>query len=113
MTSAVLAGFVIPMALVSIAAAAPATDHRLADAAERRDAAAIESLLSNRADINGAQPDGAVALHWATYWDDAALVKRLIAARANVNAANDHGVTPLALACENANLPIVNSLLTA
>jgi len=93
--------------------AAAADDHRLADAIERRDARAIDALLTKKIDINAPQPDGAMPLHWAAYWDDLALVTKLIAARANVNAVNDHGVTPLGLACENRNLAIVNALLSA
>jgi ankyrin repeat protein len=61
--------------------------------------------------VNGRQPDGASALHWAAHWNDSRLVDRLLAAGAAVDAANDHGVTPLMLAVENANDTIVNALL--
>ena len=102
------------IALVALAALGAARDdHRLADAVERRDSRAIESLLAGRADVNGVQADGATALHWAVYWDDRRSVDAIVGAGANVNAANDHGVTPLALAAENRNDVIVEKLLAA
>ena len=104
--------WVMPLlALATIGAARD--DHRLADAAERRDGRVVDTLIGARADVNGVQPDGATALHWAAYWDEARTVDALIAAGANVNTANDHGVTPLALACENQNEAIVQKLLAA
>ena len=102
---------IVALALVSLAAAAP--DHRLADAVERRDPAAVDRLLVAKADVNAAQPDGATALHWAVHWDDLPLVARLIASGARVNAANDHGVTPLSLAAENRSMATAYALLAA
>src|SRR5262249_51970390 len=85
----------------------------LADAAERRDTAAIRTLLQKGIDVNTAQADGTTALHWAAYNDDAELVKLLIEARANVNALNRYGVPPLALASTNGNSSIITQLLYA
>jgi ankyrin repeat protein len=102
----------LPLAVLALAAGI-APDHRLADAVERRDTRAIETLLTGKVEVNAPQADGATALHWAAHLDDAALVTRLIAAGADVNAANDHGVTPLGLGCENGNAAIVAALLTA
>ncbi|HEY7169564.1 MAG TPA: ankyrin repeat domain-containing protein [Vicinamibacterales bacterium] len=96
-----------------LSAAQAAGDRRLADAAERRDRAAVEALLNQRVDVNAPQADGATALHWAAHWDDLTTVDRLIRAGANVNAANENGVTPLSLACENANAPVTARLLEA
>jgi ankyrin repeat protein len=45
-------------------------DHRLLDAAKRRDQAAVRSLLQASMDVNVRQPDGATALPWAAHWDD-------------------------------------------
>lgn len=90
-----------------------ADDAPLADAAERRDRAAVERLLRQRADVNGRQGDGATALHWAAHWDDLETTVRLIKAGANVNAANEYGVTPLSLACTNRNADIAERLLAA
>ena len=102
---------VFSLSLASVAAAG--RDHRLADAAERQDRAAIENLLKQGADVNAPQPDGATALQWAVHWDDLNAVERLLGAGAAVNAANDHGVTPLALACENRSVTVVERLLKA
>ena len=49
----------------------------------------------------------------AIYHEDVQAVDRLIAAGANVRAANREGVTPLAMACLDGNLPIVERLLKA
>jgi ankyrin repeat protein len=85
----------------------------LADAVEKKDAAAIETLLGKKVDVQAAQADGMTALHWAVQHDDLGLVKRLIAAAADVKTANRFGVTPLAVACTNGNGEIVEQLLAA
>ncbi|MBL9190472.1 MAG: ankyrin repeat domain-containing protein [Opitutaceae bacterium] len=84
----------------------------LADAVERRDAAAIRALLTDSA-IDAAQSDGTTALHWAARHDDLATAKALLAAKANPNAQNRYGVTPLSLACTNGSAPLVTALLDA
>jgi ankyrin repeat protein len=73
----------------------------------------LEALLKQHVDVNGPLPDGATALHWATYWDDLKSVELLIGAGANVNAANDDGATPLYLVCVNRNTTLVEKLLAA
>ena len=85
----------------------------LADAAEARDWARVEALLTRRASMDEAQADGMTALHWAVYHDDAAAVNGLLRAGANVNAANRYGVTPLSLACTNGNGAIAEALIKA
>jgi len=52
-------------------------------------------------------------LHWAVRADDLAKVNKLLAAGADVKTANRYGVTPLFLACENANPAIIERLLKA
>ena len=42
----------------------------LADAAQKKDRAAIRALLDRHADANVAQVDGMTALHWAAFQDD-------------------------------------------
>jgi ankyrin repeat protein len=106
MASFVILGLSIP----SLAAQA---NLDLVDAARKRDASAIRSLLSQKADVNKPQADGATALQWAAHWNDLATAELLIAAGANVNAANDYGATPLTVACTNANGPLVEVLLKA
>jgi ankyrin repeat protein len=92
---------------------AEAADSRVPDAAERRDVAAVRTLLKGRADVNGRQPDGATALAWAAHWDDRELADVLLKSGADVNGADDHGVTPLALACANGSAAMASRLLAA
>jgi ankyrin repeat protein len=96
-----------------LAATARAADLRVVDAARAKDAAAVRTLISQRADVNVPQPDGATALHWAAHWDNAEMVDALLAAGANVRVANEYGATPLMLACSNANAAIIGKLLKA
>jgi len=85
----------------------------IADAAQRRDAQGVASLLKQRADINAPQADGATALHWSAYLDDADTTALLIRAGAKVDARNQYGVTPLSLAAGNGNAAIIDQLLKA
>ena len=101
-----------PLVLVASVAAAPA-DLRLLKAVKNRDQAAARALLTQKIDVNTAQPDGATALHWAAHWDDLDTADLLIRARAQVNVANDFGVTPLSLACTNGSAAMVDKLLKA
>jgi ankyrin repeat protein len=100
---------------ISLAAPAVAAERAsLADAVERRDQAAIRTLLQQTGvDVNAPQVDGTTALHWAVYNDDAETVALLLKAKANVKAVNRYGVPPLALACTNGNAAIVKLLLEA
>jgi uncharacterized protein len=93
-------------------AAAPA-DTPLADAAERRERARVQTLLKAHVAVDTAQVDGMTALHWAAHHDDAEMVEHLLRAGANVRAANRYGVTPLSLACTNGNGALVERLLVA
>src|ERR687898_2958241 len=100
--------------VVALAGTALAAERAtLADAAERRDRAAVRTLLTGGADVNTTQVDGTTALHWAAYHDDAETVAVLVKAGANVNAANHYGVPPLAIACTNGNAAVVRLLLEA
>jgi ankyrin repeat protein len=85
----------------------------VADAAKRGDKAAVRTLLAQKADVNGKQPDGATALHWAAWHDDVELATMLLRAGANANPANLTGATPLSLASENGNAAIIELLLKA
>jgi ankyrin repeat protein len=79
----------------------------------RKDQAAIRMLLQQDAGVNGSQPDGMTALHWAVRQDDIETAKSLIKAGAQVNAATRYGVTPLYLACLNGSAPMIEVLLGA
>ena len=99
--------------LLSAGVASAAGNRRLAEAAKRRDTAAVKRLLDDRAEVNGRQPDGATALHWAAHWNELETARLLVRAGADVNAANDFGVTPLQLASTNASAAMVEALLEA
>jgi ankyrin repeat protein len=86
---------------------------RVADAAQRKDVAAMAALLRERVDVNGPQADGTTGLHWAAHWNDLAMTRSLIAVGADPSLANRHGVTPLALACENGSAPVIEALIDA
>jgi ankyrin repeat protein len=85
----------------------------LIDAVKAADQATVRTLLNQRADVNGSQPDGTTALHWAADRDNPEMVELLVRAGANVKAANRYGVTPLWLASVNGNAVVVDMLLRA
>ena len=109
----VISGFmagVLLLASVVTQAAAPSV---VADAAMKRDRAAVAALIAQKADVNAPQADGATAVHWAVYYDDLEMLDRLIRAGARVTVANRDGATPLTLACINGRAPTIERLLKA
>jgi ankyrin repeat protein len=101
------------LAVLPIALPCLAGDLRLVDAVKRRDHQAVLSLAAQKADVNGAQPDGATALSWAAYLDDRDSADVLLAAGAKVNVADEYGETPLTLACANGDAELVQKLVKA
>jgi ankyrin repeat protein len=89
------------------------TDVRLADAAMKRDTAAVRALLEQRVDVNAPGRDGTPALHWLVRVDDLDSARLLIRAGADARLANRYGVTPLYLACANGNPQMIRLLLDA
>jgi ankyrin repeat protein len=85
----------------------------VADAVQRNDKTALQTLVRQKADVNAPQIDGATALHWAVYNDDLAMADLLIKAGAKVDAANREGATPLAMASLFGSTKMVDRLLTA
>ena len=106
-------GLIGAATLLTVTTLSAATKSPLADAAERMDRAAVQSLLKNKVDVNAPQVDGMTALHWAAYQDDTETGKLLLDAGANVKAENRYAVTPLSLACQNGNTALVELLLSA
>jgi ankyrin repeat protein len=106
-----LAAVVAAMACPSGANAA--ADLRLLEAARNRNADAVRTLIAQRVDVNGAQGDGATALHWAAHFDDLKIADLLLHAGARASAADDTGVTPIYLACLNRSRAMVEKLLGA
>lgn len=99
--------------VVSSAVSAGEVKSRIADAAEKNDAAAVRDLLQNGSDVNGPQVDGMTALHWAVCHDNEDLAQLLVKAGADVQAVNRYGVPPLSIACVNGNGTMVEILLDA
>src|SRR5688572_28802639 len=75
----------------------------VADAVMRGDLAALRTLLSKKADVNGTQVDGATALHWAVYRDDLIAADLLLQGGARPDVVNRTGITPLAMAAMYGN----------
>src|SRR6202023_4345594 len=92
---------------------AGAASTELADAAMKRNGAAVRSLLQRKTDVNAPQIDGTTALHWAVRLDDLDTAALLIRAGANVSAANRAGATPMQLAALNGNAAMVDKLIKA
>jgi ankyrin repeat protein len=91
--------------------AALAAESPVADAVERKDTAALQALLKQKADVNAPQGDGTTALHWAAFHDDPASAKLLLAAGAKVEAITRVGaITPLLMAARNGS-PVVTAVL--
>ncbi|MSR37077.1 MAG: ankyrin repeat domain-containing protein [Gemmatimonadetes bacterium] len=89
-------------------------DAPIADAAQRGDAGAVRELLKAGADVNAAQGDGMMALHWAAQNADVELTRMLIYAGANHEALTRIGhYTPLHLAARVGSGPVVRVLLAA
>src|SRR6476620_1150682 len=86
---------------------ADARDVRLLEAVKRRDQKAFDALLRAKADVNGAQPDGATALAWAVYLGEARMASALVDAGADVDASDEYGETPLTLAAANGDAAMV------
>ena len=105
------------MSVVALFAWAPlvasAADAALADAVQRMDRTAVESLLQRSVDVNLPQVDGITALHWAAYHDEVKLAETLLQAGADATALSRYGVTPLSLACTNGNVVMVELFLDA
>lgn len=101
------ASILVLAAFVSTASA----ETGIADAASRGDAAEIERLLKDGADVNAQQADGATALQWAAYRGDAKLAERLLKAGAKPGLANRNGATPLWLATSRGDAAVVRVLL--
>ena len=98
--------------LASLLLASPAgVDSRLADAAMKRDTAAIRTLVQQKVDVNAPGKDGTPALHWMVRVDDLQTAELLIRAGADVKLADRYGVTPLYLACANGNAAMIKLLL--
>jgi ankyrin repeat protein len=75
------------------AAAGPANDVRLAEAAMKRDTAAVRTLVDQKVDVNAPGRDGTPALHWLVRVDDRETARLLIRAGADTGARDRIRVT--------------------
>ena len=96
--------------LFSLPALAASGD-ALIGAARADDPAAVASLVSQGADINARDEDGATALAWAADHSNLAMADLLLAKGANPNIANELGISPLSLAIANGSSTLVKLLL--
>lgn len=103
----------LSLAPTPAAAQAAARDTRVADAAMKRDAAALRTLIGQKVDVNLPGADGTPALHWIVRVDDLDSARLLLRAGADPKGANRYGVTPLYLACANGNTEMIRLLLDA
>ena len=92
---------------------AASVDPPLIDAVKRQDGSAVQQLLHDGAEVDARQPDGATALHWATYREDLDTIDLLLRAGADVDAVNRLGATPLWLAAVNGDAAAIGRLLAA
>ena len=104
-----LCGYFSSIFAVPLAGAGPS----LIDAVKAGNAQMVRTLLRQRTDVNGQEPDGMTALHWAVRGDDVETAQLLIRAGADVKAVNRYGVTPLSLAATNGNGTLAGMLLNA
>src|SRR5689334_2830982 len=103
-------GLVVAMSALGLAAA----EKTVVDAAMRKDAEAVKTLVKQGGDVNGAQGDGMTALHWAAMNGDANLAAVLLSAGANVRATTRlGGYTPLHLASQNGATAVIAALADA
>jgi ankyrin repeat protein len=89
------------------------SDTRIADAAMKRDAAAVRALIDQKVDVNAPGRDGTPALQWVVRVDDLDSARLLVRAGADAKRADRYGVTPLYLACSNGNAAMIRLLLDA
>ncbi len=71
------------------------------------------ALITGKADVNQRAADGTTALHWAVYKKDLALVELLIKHGAKPDSRNDYGASPMTVAAEHGDYPIMKALVAA
>ncbi len=108
-----LAALTVLLVCLLNTSAAAAADTRLADAAQKRDIAAVRTLLSQKVDPNAPGRDGTPALLWLVRVDDVETAQLLVKAGADVKLANRQGLTPLALAASNGSAAMLKVLIDA
>jgi ankyrin repeat protein len=85
----------------------------IVEAVKGGNAAAVQSLIKQRANVNAAEADGTTALHWAARADNLDMARALLRAGADAKKANRYGVTALQLAAVNGSASMVKALIEA
>src|SRR4030095_2519281 len=88
--------FTLPAVLalcVAGAAGAATPDHGLIVATKAGDAAAVRTLVQEKADVNAREPDGTTALHWAVRVGSGTIVDVLLSAGGRTKAGQMSGPT--------------------
>jgi ankyrin repeat protein len=96
--------------------AAGGADAPLVDAARAANWNIVRSLLAQGlqpGDVNASDSDGTRPLHFAVRADELEIADQLLRAGADATAANRLNVTPLYLAAQNGNAPMIRRLLDA
>jgi ankyrin repeat protein len=102
----------VVLCLSAVVAAAPELAAPVAEAAMRKDSAAVRALVKDGRDVNAAQGDGMTALHWAAMNGDAELTSTLLYAGANVRATTRlGGYTAMHLAAQAGHAAVIARLL--
>ena len=83
------------------------------EAAKKNDLASLRILIDSAENVNAADSDGSIALHWAVHNDSLEMTQLLLNSGSDVNAKNRYGVAALSLAANNGNSSIVKTLLDA
>jgi ankyrin repeat protein len=100
--------------VLSATVAAGISDAPVAEAAMAGDRDTVRTLLKQGQDVNAAMGDGMTALHWAAKKGDVELAQMLLFAGANVKAMTRLGnYTPIIMASETGNAPLIDLLLKA
>jgi ankyrin repeat protein len=105
-----LALLLAPAGLVADTASQP--DIRLPEAVKSGNTLEVKKLLHTHVAVDSPEGDGSTALHWAVTTDNLALAELLLASHANVDAETRlAGLTPLHLAAQSGNAPMVELLI--
>jgi ankyrin repeat protein len=107
----VVLSVVLPGAVGS--AHSPVDDVPLIEAVKEGNAAVVRAVLAGQVDVDGSEPDGTTALHWAAHLGDAASVELLLDAGADLRATTRNGATPYSLAAYKAHAAVLVLLLEA
>lgn len=99
--------------VTTFAPAAYAAEATLANAIQRQEWDVAEKLIADKEQIPLAQADGMTAMHWAAFHKRSKLVEMLLSAGAPADVRTRYEVTPLSIACLQADADCVALLAAA